>query len=118
MPEAFSIPNQELVVSRDESNVISWVGSFKGAKLTSAYPTGDNRCLLLLEVNADASARENLLSIERTGAIAWKAELPASHDSFIAFESKPDGLHAWTWNGWRLKLDSSTGRILERTFVK
>jgi len=117
--EVFSIPSHEFVVFRADDGAISWSGSYRGMKVAAASPIDDARCLVLLDTAASKEkVFENLLCVERNGAVAWKAELPDQPDAFVKFEMTPTGLRAWTWSGWNLKLDTATGRIIEREFVK
>lgn len=117
--EVFSIPGREFAVFRANDGSINWSGSYRGMKVAAASPIDDARCLILLDMMASKQeVFENLLCVERNGDAAWKAELPDQPDAFVKFEMTADGLHAWTWSGWSLKLDSATGKIIEREFVK
>ncbi|HEY2951379.1 MAG TPA: hypothetical protein VGK40_02285 [Verrucomicrobiae bacterium] len=117
--EVFFIPNRELAVFRAEDGAISWSGSYRGMKVASALPIDDAKCLILLDRMASKQeVFENLLCIGRDGNVVWQAELPDQPDAFVEFEIKSDGLRAWTWSCWMLKLDLGTGRIIEREFVK
>lgn len=117
--EVFSIPNREFAVFRAEDGAISWNGSYRGMKVTAALPINAAKCLILLDRMASKQeVFENLLCVERGGNVVWKAELPDQPDSFVEFEMTADGLRAWTWSCWMLKLDLGTGKIIEREFVK
>jgi hypothetical protein len=117
--EVFSIPNRELTIFRTEDGVISWNGSYQGMKVAAASPIDAAKCLILLDRMASKQeVFENLLCVGHDGDVVWKAELPDQPDSFVEFELKADGLRAWTWSCWMLKLDLQTGKIIEREFVK
>lgn len=102
------------------ANPAEWnTGTLKGAKVLAASPIDGDKCLVLLDADSGKeSTAGNLLCIDRSGSVEWRAELPGHHDSFVEFENTPAGLFAWTLSCWRLKLDVSTGRVIERTFVK
>jgi outer membrane protein assembly factor BamB len=116
--EVFSIPGQ-FTVFRAEDGAISWSSSYRGMKVVAALPIDGERYLILLDTAASKQeVFENLLCVERSGNVVWKAELPDQPDAFVKFEMVVDGLRAWTWSGWMLRLDPATGKILERQFVK
>jgi hypothetical protein len=64
-------------------------------------------CIILL----DPDASEN-------GGLAWTAELPQTHDAFVAIEMHSDGLHAVTWSGFNVTLNPETGQVIRQEFVK
>ena len=88
--------------------------------MVAASPIDGERCLILL--NRAASKQnvfENLLCVDRGGKVAWKAELFDKYpDSFVEFKMTADGLHAWTWSCYHLRLDPVTGKTIERQFTK
>jgi hypothetical protein len=117
--EVFSIPGHEFAVFRAEDGAIGYSGSYQGIKVVAALPIDDARCLVLLDMAASKQeVFENLLCVERSGKVVWKAELPDQPDAFVKFEMTADGLRAWTWSAWMLRLDPATGKIIERQFVK
>jgi len=116
--EVFSIPGQ-FTVFRAVDGAISWSGSYRAMKIAAALPIDGERCLILLDTAASKEkVFENLLCVERSGNTVWKAELPDQPDAFVKFEMAANGLRAWTWSGWALRLEPATGKILERQFVK
>jgi hypothetical protein len=117
--EVFSIPCQRFTVFRAEDGAISWRGNYEGMKVVAASPIDGARCIILLDTAASKQeVFENLLCVERSGKVVWKAELPDQPDAFVKFEMTAEGLRAWTWSGGMLRLDPATGKILERQFVK
>jgi len=117
--KVFSIPGHEFAVFRAEDGAISWNGSYQGMKVVAALPMDAARCLVLLDMAASKQeVFENLICVERTGNVVWKAELPDQPDAFVKFELTADGLRAWTWSAWMLRLDPATGKAIERQFVK
>ena len=116
--EIFSIPGQ-FTVFRAADGAFSWSGSYRAMKVVAALPIDGERCLILLDTAASKQeVFENLLCVECVGNVVWKAELPDQPDAFVKFEMVADGLRAWTWSGWALRLDPATGKILGRQFVK
>jgi len=88
-------------------------------EIAAALPIEGERCLILLDMTASKEkVFENLLCVERSGSMVWKAELPDQPDAFVKFEMTANGLRAWTWSGWALRLEPATGKILERYFMK
>jgi hypothetical protein len=116
--ETFSILGQ-FTVFRSEDGAITWSGSYRTMKISAAFLIDDERCIILLDPGASKQeVFENLLCLESSGSMVWKAELPDQPDVFVKFEIAADGLQAWTWSGWVLRLELTTGKILERHFVK
>jgi hypothetical protein len=117
--EVFSIPNHEFTVFRAKDGAISWSGSYQGMKVVAASLFDGARCLLLLDTaTSKQEIFQNLLCVERSGKVVWRAELPDQPDAFVKFEIAADGLYAWTWSAWMLKLDPATGKIIKQEFVK
>lgn len=117
--EIFSIPSQGFTVFRSEDGAISWSGGYQGMKVVAASPIAHGRCIILLDRDASKEkVFENLLCIEHSGQVAWKAELPDQPDSFVEFEATANSLIAWTWSCWMMRLDPATGKTIERKFVK
>src|SRR3954468_4358644 len=118
--EIFSIAGLPFRVFRDADASIRWQGDYRGMKVIAALPIDDDsKCLILLDTVASKEPTfENLLCVERDGNVAWKAELPQSHDAFVSFENTAEGLIANTWSGYRVRLNSATGKLIERHFVK
>lgn len=55
----------------------------------------------------------------RYGAIVWNADLPNSgHDLYIRFTCTSKRIVAHTWKGYKVSLDSVTGKILSATRLK
>ena len=80
---------------------------------------GESQCVILLDWMASKEPTfENLLCVDRDGRVIWKAELPQSHDFYSTFELSADGLHAFSFSCFRVKLDTKTGQILESQFTK
>jgi len=115
--EVLSVPGFRVL--RDPDGSTRWEGDYRGMTVAAAVPfDGDSRCLIRLEItSSDEPTFQNLLCIERDGSLAWTAELPRSHDAFVKFELTSEGLFAWGWSGFRVKLDPATGKIIERKFV-
>ncbi len=117
--EIFSIPNREFAIFRADNGTVSWNGSFQGMKVDAALPIDTDRCLILLDRMASKQeVFENLFCVGRDGNVIWKAELSDQPDAFVEFEMTADGLRAWTWSSWMLKLDLDTGKTIDREFVK
>lgn len=117
--EVFSIPGHEFAVFQAEDGAISWSGNYQGMKVVAALLIDDARCLVLLDMAASKQkVFENLLCVERSGNVVWKAELPDQPDAFVSFQKTAEGLVANTWSGYRVVLNPTTGKLVERQFVK
>jgi hypothetical protein len=117
--EVFSIPRLQFVVFRQDNDTISWSGDYRGMKVAAATPIDNSRCVILLDTAASKQeVFENLLCVERSGNVVWKAELPDQPDAFVRFEMTAHALRAWTWSAWMVRLDPSTGKTIAREFTK
>jgi hypothetical protein len=110
----------KLGISVQENNGLIISGQFGGAAIKSAIPLGNGaRCILLLDpVASDATAFENLVCVDRAGAVIWRARLPTSPDVFVSVALVPEGVQAKTWSGVSILLDVDSGREQARSFVK
>ncbi len=118
--EAFAIADFSFRVFRSAAGSIHWRGEYQGMKVVAAQPVdNDSKCLILLDTMASKEPTfENLLSVESEGDVVWKAELPQSHDTFVSFQGKADGLLANMWSGYRVRLDPATGKLMQKQFVE
>lgn len=117
--EVFSIPSHQFTVFQANDGRISWSGNYQGMKVIGASPIDDERCLILIDSMAsEQQVFQNLLCTERSGKVVWEAELVCQPDSFVKFEMTANGLIAWTWSGWNLRLDPVTGKTIEQEFTK
>jgi len=115
----FSALKPGISILRDGGSTIC-SGCFEGAVIKSAIPLDNGaRCILLLDPDASsASAFENLVCIDRAGAVVWRARLPTSPDVFVAVLQVPEGVLAKTWSGLSILLDLDSGREQARSLVK
>jgi hypothetical protein len=117
--QVFTLPGHEFSVFRGEDGAVGWSGGYRGTKVNAALPIDEARCLILLDTGASKrEVFENLLCVDRSGKEVWKAQPPDQPDSFVKFEMTAGGLYAWTWSAWMVRLDPTTGKIIERQFVK
>jgi hypothetical protein len=93
---------------------------YDGAVVRKAIPLADGKqCLLLLDPDmSDKPVFENLLCIDQSERLIWKAKLSSIPDVFVDVDLISEGVVANTWSGSRVVLDPHTGRELKRAFVK
>jgi|GEM_PF-6796463 len=60
----------------------------------------------------------NLQRVDGNGTVLWTAQLPSSTDVFSDVDFRDDSLVAWSWDGYRVTLDTETGSILTKIFTK
>jgi hypothetical protein len=119
LTEVFSLSGHKFKVFRADDGTVSWSGGYGGIKVSAALPINDGRCLILLDTGISTKeVFENLLCVDHSGIEVWKAQLPDQPDSFVKFKMTACGLYAWTWSSWMLNIDLTTGKIIERQFVK
>ena len=66
----------------------------------------------------DIDKLTNLIKIDLDGKFMWSAKTKIPGDGFTGFYYYNNSLVAFTWDGWRLKLDETTGEILEEDWFK
>ena len=117
--EIFSSPAAGFVVFRKADGSMSW-SDYRGEKVRAALPlAGGARCVILLDPNAsEKGAFKNLFCAERDGTIAWTAELPETHDAFVNVQMGEDGLLAYSWSGFNVTLNATTGQAIRYEFTK
>jgi outer membrane protein assembly factor BamB len=102
-----------------EDNTIRWTGSYGGSNVTAALPIDNERCVILLDRTANKQeVFENLLCVDSSGTVVWKADLPEKPDVFVKIAIAGGVLRAWTWSCWMLKLEPQSGKVIEKQFVK
>lgn len=77
--------------------------------------------LVLYDWSDDQTPRlQNLVRIDRDGAVMWIAELPENTvpDCFVSVMLEADIIKAGTWSCYSIMLDPATGRIQSQIFVK
>lgn len=92
-----------------------------GLEVSEVVPSGDGRsAFTLLDASSRTGRVQNLVKVTEAGAMGWRAELPVAEatDSYVAMQLRSDGLLAWTWSGFRVLVDSSSGRLLSWVFAK
>jgi outer membrane protein assembly factor BamB len=62
--------------------------------------------------------KSNLIKIDLNGNVIWSALTKDKDDSFTSFNCGDDGLKAFTWNCWALKLNEETGEIIDAQWTK
>ncbi|MDQ2721540.1 MAG: hypothetical protein M3Z26_17520 [Bacteroidota bacterium] len=62
--------------------------------------------------------KSNLIKIDLTGKVIWSAKTKERDDSFTSFNYGDNGLSAFTWNCWALKLNEQSGEIVDAKWTK
>jgi outer membrane protein assembly factor BamB len=119
MDVVFAVEAARFTAFRAADGSMRW-SDYDGKKVQSAFPSADGaRCIILWDGDACAKPRfENLFCVDRNGKTIWTAPLPDTHDFFVEARMEPDGLHAWSWSGFRLDLDPADGHVMSREFTK
>jgi hypothetical protein len=83
-------------------------------------PNGSGR-LVLFDWSANKQQRfENLVCLDASGALVWRATLPqnTAPDTFTSVKLDGDVVRAYAWSGYSLTLDRMTGKTLRCVFTK
>ncbi len=60
----------------------------------------------------------NLVRLKPDCSIIWRAELPYPDDRYVEFRFDGEQLVAFSYGCFRMKLDLSNGKIVEKVFTK
>jgi hypothetical protein len=124
MPYSFWVESEDLWVADDSRAV--WRGRPDGAPVLSvvALP-GTEYAVALLDAQAgprnaagDLMGWPNLVCVNATGAVIWRAATNDSQDCWVAVEWQDGHLYAHTWSCCSVTLDPGTGREISRVFTK
>ena len=117
---SYKIEVGKLVIRNAGGSIESVIADFGGAPIYKVLPLlNENRCLVLLDPGfSKEPTLENLLCIEPSGRLSWKAQLPKSHDAFVDVLYTGGAIEGHTWNGCRVEIDLITGKSREIGFSK
>ena len=119
MNNGYKIESGKLVIFDLATNDVKWSGDFEGSVFKILpIPEGDD-CLVLLDPGISKKPTfENLLRVQPSGDITWRAKLSRSHDAYTDVLSTGEGVEARTWNGVRVLIDLADGSVREIGFSK
>jgi len=84
-------------------------------------PTEGSVLVLLDHMEMGEGAARNLTKFTEKGALVWIADLPKADagDCYLSMDLSAVGaVLANTWNGYRVTIDSETGKVLGQKFTK
>ena len=81
------------------------------------------RTVVLLEPQETQKPECNLMAFDNCGMFVWEMYPPISpaanqYDGFVNIDVDKGVLYAWSWSGFQLKIDFTTGRVEEMLFTK
>ncbi len=119
----YSVLNREIIVTDSETGVVCWAGAPLGWPADSVLPIpGTARAVVLLSYEtAPPGPCNNLVCIEPSGRIAWRAELPTreSTDAYVSCDFVEEGtVSARSWSCYHVNIDANTGKIVRKDFTK
>jgi hypothetical protein len=126
----YSTVDGELVVSDDRG--VGWRGKPDGRQAMEAIPLpGSDDAVVLLEYWTEPGTLANLVRLNASGDIIWRAELPTiadvgggqaewlgGDDAWVAVALRGSALTANSWSCFFCVLDALTGAIVSATFTK
>jgi hypothetical protein len=120
MRASYTLQNGKLLIQEQPTQRTLWEGWIESVPVTNVVPlSNEDGCLVLLDYHvAKKQTFENLLKIDRDGKIIWRAQLPESHNFFVAIRYSDDKLEANTWSGHLLEVDLQTGHAKNIRFTK
>lgn len=111
-----------LIICDAESGSILWRGMPDGQRVQSASKLEETDDVIVLLDFASKTAPyrfSNLLRCRKDGSVVWRADLPVSGaDAYTEFEWRNSKLLAFSWSGFTVEVDVSSGSIKEKIFTK
>jgi hypothetical protein len=121
MKTHYYLANDELVIEDIEDNSVKWKGKIGGLPIHTLLSIPDiEDCIVLLNYWENGNRFQNLLRINSTGSVVWRAMLPSDVgvDSYVRTKWQSGDLLAWSWSGFMVTIDISTGNIITQKFTK
>jgi hypothetical protein len=120
MSESFvySAEREVLQIRDSASGGLRWEGTFDGGKVVCAVTlprTAD--CVVLIESSQNEPSR-NVLRVGPDGGVVWRADSALSFGAYVAMALRESKLMAWSWSGHMVRLDLSTGSIIESVLTR
>ncbi|QZN86221.1 hypothetical protein [Cellulomonas sp. C5510] len=103
----------EWAISREEFQA-EWD---RGESVLWSAGLPDGGAVVLVGRRQDGLANE-LARIAADGRRLWSVESPASSDGWLRARVADGYVQAWSWGGWRIDYELSSGRELGRTWAK
>lgn len=100
---------------------IIWTKSYANTSINFIKLTSKNDAIYILYSYYKFKSNKinnNLIKIDLSGNVIWSALTKDKDDSFTSFNYGDDGLKAFTWNCWALKLNEETGEIIDAHWTK
>ena len=116
----YYIESGKLIARSKGSHATLWESDFGGVKVFKIFPLEDgDDCIVLLDPGSSKQTTfENLMRIDSSGYVRWRARLPRSNDAFADVLRCGDQIEATTWNGMRVQINVKTGQATEKGFSK
>jgi outer membrane protein assembly factor BamB len=105
------------------SGVVLWAVRPLGARVVDIAGLGafGGVVVLLDYMEMGSGPANNLIRLDRNGAVVWQAPLPTGEpsDAYVEFSLDSEGwVSASSWSGWRVRLDAANGEIIQKLFSK
>ncbi len=115
----YSSKGGELIIEDEATSSIVWRGKPEGYSVAKVIPIEDE-CIVLLDPLSGPNRFKNLIRCRSDGSTVWIAELPdaTGPDTFTSVDLTDSRLEASAWSGFKVSIDSKTGRIVAAEFTK
>ncbi len=113
--------NGTLYIKNLSTDSIEWSGRPKGYRVQNVIELIDSDCsIVLLDPSQESRTFQNLLYIDCEGSIVWEADLPDTNvgDVYLKVLYQDNCIIAYSWSGFKVEIDSKSGKIISREFVK
>ena len=108
----------------DDTGKVAWKGLVEGFEVLRAYPVPDTEdFIVLLDSYGGPGWFQNLLRMSSDGTIIWKAELlkmsgRREYSGLKEVESTHSVVEAFEPNGYWVKINLETGKIISTVYTK
>jgi len=117
----FSRKNDAIRISDKQGKHVIWEGMPDNCEIIKQLQIQD-RAIHVVLINSDEKmgSFQNLIAIDNSGHILWKAELPdpLTGDMYVDISLQNNRLIAYSWSGYRVEIDLTSGQIISRKFTK
>jgi len=117
----FILENGNLVIINSLDNSVIWQGKPNNSIVKQIVELPEmEMCIVLLDPDQRKGTFRNLIAMDTNGYILWKAELPdpLGGDVYLDVSLQDDFLVAHSWSGFKVIIDTKSGRILSKKFTK
>lgn len=113
--EGETLSRGELLARLDDIEAFRFADSSEGVLWSAGLPDGG---VVVLAGKREDGLASTIARVAADGRRLWSIEPPASSDGWLRARLADGYVQAWSWGGWRIDYELSSGRELGRTWAK